>query len=113
MSSENEDRWMQCRMQRMRERRERSLPAFQQLWRSAQSGRPTSTARLRSGRLVLTSITAVLVAAVTGYWSFTQWQAHRRMERDFAALEGTLLTHWQSPSDVLFETVSWNEAAQP
>jgi len=116
MSNEkNEERWMENRMQRMRERRERSLPAFAQVWRSAEARRSVSRQHIPAHwrRLAFASATVVFAAAIAGYWSLTKGQQSRRVERDFARVEGALLTYWQAPTDVLFDTVSWNEPAEP
>jgi hypothetical protein len=113
MSDKDESRWLTERMQQMRERRERSAPAFAKTWRAAKersSAGPRVSPRLRG--LAFASV-ALVVAASAGYWSFTKVQQSRRMERDYAALEGALLTYWQAPSDALFDSPPSGEPAQP
>jgi hypothetical protein len=115
MSGEHEDQWLRRRMQRMRACQEQSLPAFAEVWRAVEWRRASfrQEAIPRSRRWALARAALVPLAAAVGYVSFDQWRENRRVERDFAALEGALLTYWQPPSDALFETVSWHETAQP
>lgn len=109
MSSDNEALWIKDRMQQMREHREHLMPAFEQIWNAAQVRRTASTqpAPMYFQRLALVSAAVALMAAILGYWSFTHWQQSRRIERDYTAVEGVLLTYWQAPSDALLEPASF------
>ena len=113
MSHDDETHWLKTRMDRMRERRERCIPSFEQTWRAAEARPAKRGVPVLFGNLLLPSAAVVLAAVATGFWGFARWQHSQRIERDFATVEGALVTYWQAPSDALLESVNGNETAEP
>ena len=111
MNDETESRWLTERMRQLRERREPFIPSFDRVCRGAATRRPAAWMPMRG--LAFASVAVALAVAGASYWSFTKAQESRRKEREFAAVESTLLTYWQAPSDALFATESDGETAQP
>lgn len=115
MNGESEAKWLRDRMQKLREGRDASAPAFEQVWRGALAQRTASRQKMAfpAWRLATASMVALLILATAISWSSKQRQRNRQMERDFAAVDATLLTYWQAPSDVFFPTASLNEPLEP
>src|SRR4051812_9214846 len=113
MNDESDEKWLRERMQKMRATRDASAPAFEQVWRDARA-RTTPQQRIAfpAWRLAWASAAVLVVLATSITWSSMQRERNRRMERDFAEVEGTLLTYWQAPSDTLFPTAGGNEAPE-
>ena len=103
-------------MDQMRERREQSIPSFDEMWRAAEGRRTGSDQRAapRVGGLAFASLAMAFVLAVAaiGYWGFGSRQQSERRQLEFAAMDGVLVTYWQAPSDALFETISFTEPAE-
>jgi len=114
MNDESDEKWLRDRMQNMRAGRDASAPAFEQVWRGARSRRtvPKQALAFPAWRLVCASVAALLALATAITWSTVQREHNRRVERDFAEVEGTLLTYWQAPSDTLFPTTDRNQAPE-
>lgn len=114
MTDESDGKWLRDRMQKLRASRDASAPAFEQIWRDARARHSTPKQRsaFPAWRLACASVAAVLALTTVITWSSMQRERDRRMERDFAEVEGTLLTYWQAPSDTLFPTVGGNEAPE-
>ena len=96
-------------MQALRRRRDASAPAFEDVWGSARSRCAAAEEETAWPwwRLTATSLAAVLVLAGAGVWTFSARERHhRRVEREFAAVDGALLTYWQAPSDALLSTAN-------
>jgi len=111
MNDESDGKWLRDRMQKLRASRDASAPAFEQVWRGARARQmaPRQRSAFPAWRLASVSAAALLVLATAITFSSVQRERNRRMERDFAEVEGTLLTYWQAPSDSLFPTADGNE----
>ena len=102
---------MRERMQTLRQRRDASAPAFEDVWRSARSrnSAPEKAAPWPWWRLAAAPLAATIVIAVASIWTFSAREHHRRMEREFAAVDGALITYWQAPSDALLSNANGPE----
>jgi len=116
MSNDKESLWMRTRMDRMREHRNQSIPAFIEVWRAAKHRRKgwdqDHSPRVRGLAFASLAMTFVLAVAVIGYWGSGRRQQNDKRQLEFTAVDGVLVTYWQAPSDALFETVSWTEPAE-
>lgn len=111
MNDGSDEKWLRDGMQKLRASRDASAPAFGQVWHGAHARRtlPKQSLAFPAWRLAGASAVALLALATVITWSSAQREHHRRVERDYAEVEGTLLTYWQAPSDTLFPTTGGNE----
>jgi hypothetical protein len=87
----------------MRRRREASTPAFEQIWRAARAQQTSAEAKLAWPwwKLAGASAVAALLAVFIAFYTASERKHRRQQERDFATLDGILITYWQAPSDDL------------
>jgi len=114
MNDENESPWLQERMQELRERRHASAPTFEKVWRAARArtSEVVEKAVWPTWRLAAVSFATIAVAASAIMWKHSERENHRRIERDFAAVDGALLTYWQGPTDDLLPIGNWDDSPE-
>ena len=114
MSDESKEPWLQIR--RLRREQAESAPSFERVWRAAES-RGQSTPVWHPYRVGLTlAVAAVLLTAALVLMRPDMKPMRlepRSMEQDFAVVDSTLLLHWQTPTDVLFDTLGGDEPFEP
>lgn len=114
MKHEDESRWLHERMQELRARRGASTPAFDKLWCAAHARNASAEEKGAWPAWGLASLSAaVIVVAATLFWTASAREHSRRMERDFATVDGALLMYWQAPSDDILPVGNWNESPDP
>jgi hypothetical protein len=115
MNDEHESPWLQERMQELRERRDASAPAFERVWRAARVQCASEEGKVAwpVWRIAGVSVAAVVITIGAVFWTHAEREHHRRIERDFAAVDGALLMYWQAPSDDLLPVGNWNESPEP
>ena len=103
MSNDDESRWLRDRMQRLRQRRNISTTAFERLWGAAQARQASFEAKPAgpSWRFAAASVAAILLAVGIAFHTAAERKHSRQQEREFAAVDGVLMTYWQAPSDDL------------
>jgi hypothetical protein len=103
MSNEHDGQWLRERMQQLRERRDASAPAFERLWGAARVRRAASDAKSAwpAWTLAGASFAAALLTAILAFHTAAERKHSRQQEREFAAVDGVLMTYWQAPSDDL------------
>jgi hypothetical protein len=105
MKSESDETWLRDRMRELRQQATDSAPPFDRVWRRALAQRAAPLKSVLSGwRLAGASIAALLVMLAAISWSTARRERTARMEREYAEMEGVLMTYWQAPSDTLFPT---------
>jgi hypothetical protein len=106
---------MRERMQALRQRRDESTPAFEDVWRYARSqyATPENATSWAWWRLAGASLAVAVVIAGAGTWTLSARERHRRIEREFAAVDGALITYWQAPSDALLSSSNGPDPAEP
>ena len=103
MSDDHEAQWLRDRMQELRQRRNASAPTFEQVWGVAREqqasleGKPVCP----SWSFAAASIAAILLTASVAFHTAAEREHSRQKEREFAAVDGVLITYWQAPSDDL------------
>ena len=104
MSSDQESPWLRERMQQLRERRNGLTTPFERLWDAALTQQAAlETKPMRPvWRLAAVSVVVVFLASVTVFHRAAERKHRRQTEREFAAVDGVLMTYWQAPSDDLF-----------
>lgn len=103
MSNDHESQWLRERMQRLRPRRNASVTAFEKIWGAAQAEQVSLEVKPVSPawRLATASLAAILLAAALAFHAVAERKHNRQQEREFAAVDGVLMTYWQAPSDEL------------
>jgi len=103
MSNDQEDQWLREQMQELRQRRQASGPAFERVWGVARVQRAALDAKPAwpSWTLAGASFAAVLLTTVLAFHTAAERKHSREKEREFAAVDGVLMTYWQAPSDDL------------
>lgn len=103
MSYDHEEQWLRERMQQLRQRREASATSFERVWGAARARRVAVDAKpaWSSMALVGASFAAVLLTSVLVFHTAAERKQRREKEREFAAVDGVLMTYWQAPSDDL------------
>lgn len=121
-TDEREVGWFRERMRELRRQRETSAPSFGQTWRAvrAREAAEENALVLPWGRFAVASAVAIAVAIFVVFYTASdrphRWQQERdfanrerdltklerQLERDFAKLDGLLITYWEAPSDELF-----------
>src|SRR4051794_10913485 len=102
MKSASDEAWLRERMQELRRRAVGSAPSFDRVWRRALTPRASPLQSMWSGwRLAGASTAALLVMLAAFSWSTAHRERSARLEREYAEMEGSLLTYWQAPSDTL------------
>lgn len=105
MKSESDETWFRDRMKELRQHEIGSAPSFDQVRRRARAQRASPLRSMPlAWRLACASSMALLVLIAAFSWSTVHRQRAARIERDYAEMEGVLLTNWQAPSDTLFPT---------
>lgn len=103
MKNDPEAQWLREEMQELRRRREASAASFERVWRAARERHAALHAKPVWPSLALAgaSCAAVAAAAIFAFHSAAERKHSRQREREFAAVDGVLMTYWQAPSDGL------------
>ena len=106
MSSDQESPWLRERMQQLRERRNGLATPFERVWGAARAQQASLEAKPMwpVWRLAAVSVIAALLASATVFHTAEERKHRRQKEREFAAVDGVLMTYWQAPSDDLLPT---------
>jgi hypothetical protein len=99
MSNDHEEQWLRERMQQLRQRRNASVTSFERVWGAARVRRVAVDAK--PAALAGASLAAVLLTSVLVFHTAAERKQSREKEREFAAVDGVLMTYWQAPSDDL------------
>ena len=103
MSNDHDVQWLREHMRELRQRREASATSFERVWGAARRRRAALEAKPAwpSLTLVGASFAALFLAAVLTLHIVADRRHNREREREFAAVDGVLMTYWQAPSDDL------------
>jgi len=105
MKSESDETWLRERIQDLRQRATGAAPPFDRVWRRALARRAAPLESILPGwRLACASTAALLVLIAAFSWSNAQRKRTAHVEREYAEMEGVLMTYWEAPSDTLFPT---------
>jgi len=105
MKSESDETWCRDCMQELRQHEIGSAPSFDQVRRRARAQRASLPGSMPPAwGLACASTMALLVLIAAFSWSTVHRERAARIEREYAEMEGVLLTNWQAPSDTLFPT---------
>ena len=105
MKSESDETWLRERMQELRQRATGAAPPFDRVWRRALAQRAAPVESKRPAWRFACAFTAALLVLIAAFsWSNAQRKRTARVEREYAEMEGVLMTYWQAPSDTLFPT---------
>jgi hypothetical protein len=103
MSNDHEAQWLREQMQELRQRRGASGPTFERVWGAARVRRVALEAKPAwpAWTLAASSFAAVLLTTLLALHIGAERKRDRQQEREFATVDGVLMTYWQAPSDDL------------
>ncbi|HSI12809.1 MAG TPA: hypothetical protein VK961_12240 [Chthoniobacter sp.] len=103
MSNDHDAQWLRDRMQELGQRRQASATSFERVWGAARRCQAASDAKPGWPSLTLAgaSFAVLFLAAVLTLHIVAERRHDREREREFAAVDGVLMTYWQAPSDDL------------
>jgi len=103
MSDDHESQWLRDRMKKLRQRRNMSGAAFERIWSAAQAQQASleTAPAAPAWKFATASLAAILLAVGFAFHTAAERKHRRQQEREFAAVDGALMTYWQAPSDDL------------
>lgn len=97
----------------LRQAQAEDAPSFDRMWRKAENRHQTSRSYRVVWVLAFAAVCATTALVLMRPMGDAPQYDSRTTEQEFAAVDSTLLLHWQAPTDVLFDTLGGDESFEP